>query len=199
MDLKDSMESPKIKVQKLKKTFLDFRLGFWDIEVYTKRSPSTDIWEGLWILTKGLLKDPRHCKLTWHGKILPRSKENQCSVTYGSEHHMLDSASITEEVTEPEKPADLTSRATHCQSGHNAFSHSSKFTKTSSLLRSTTETWKWMPFLWWVFIWILKFQDNCLKKIRKCAGSDSTFSWERFLVKSLRMSKYTSVFLKDGS
>lgn len=76
------------RVQRLKfknwKTFLDFRLGFSDTEVYMKRSLSSDIWEGLWSQTRGLLKDPSHCKLTWHGKILLRSKENQCSVTYNS-------------------------------------------------------------------------------------------------------------------
>lgn len=32
----------------------------------------------------------------------------------------------------------------------------------------------------------------------RCDGSDSTFSRDRFLVKSLSMSRYTSVFRKDG-
>lgn len=199
MDSKGSMESPKIKVQTREKIFLDFRLGFWDIDVYRKLSPSSDIWEGPWNWTKGLLKSPRHCKLTWHGKILPRSKENQRSFTFGNEHHMLDSASITEKVTEPERPVYMTSRAMLCHSGRNASSHSNKFMRTYSLPQSTTETWRGVPLLWGGGVHFnFEIPEQLLKK-EGCAESDSTFSWDRFLVKSLRMSKYTSVFLKDGN
>lgn len=197
MDSKGSMESPKIKVQTLEKIFLDFRLGFWDIDVYTKRSPSSDIWEGPWNWTKGLLKGPRHCKLTWHGKILPRSKENHRSLTFGNEHHMLDSASITEKVTEPERPVYMTSRAMLCHWGATL-----PLTRISLWERSLCHKAPLKPgevcLCWGGVHFNFEIPEPLLKK-EGCAESDSTFSWDRFLVKSLRMSKYPSVFLKDGN
>lgn len=157
MDSKGSMESPKIKVQTLEKIFLDFRLGFWDIDVYTKQSPSSDIWEGSWNWTKGLLKGPRHCKLTWHGKILPRSKENQCSFTFGNERHMLDSASITEKVTELERPVYMTSRTMLCHSGRNAPLWERTLCHKAPLKPGEV----CLCCVWGGFISILKFQNNC--------------------------------------
>lgn len=66
--------------------------------------------------------------------------------------------------------------------------------KHNSLPWSTTETWKSILLLWWVFISIFKFQDNCFKKARKDVLVVIAHSAE-----SLSMSKYTSVFLKDGN
>lgn len=85
--------APRLKFKNWK-TSLDFRVGFWVIEVHTKRSTSSDIWEELWSRTKRLLKDPSHCKLTWHRKPLLSSEENQ-PLSLRQQTHMLDSASIT--------------------------------------------------------------------------------------------------------
>lgn len=174
------MWSPKIKVQK-KKNWKPSRILVWVSEIlkFTQGGHRHLIFE------KDSGVGPKDCwkiqaTANWRGMGRPsRGAKEASAVSLRAEKTPYAWLSIHHWESEPE---NLTILTRICQSGLNPSSRTGTFMGTYCLPRSSTETWKCMPWLGCFFHFHFEILGQLLEKIKeRCDARDCTFSPDGFL------------------